>query len=284
VKYVFIEAHRKQYAVRRMCSVLKVSAGGYYDWRQRPESARTLRHRHLTEKVKASFEASHQTYGAVRIRHDLREEGERLGKNTVAMLMHRSGLIPKPVRRFRVTTDSRHTQASSNVLNREFSAPEANQKWVSDITAVPTREGWLYVCTVLDLYSRAVVGWSMSERIKSELVCEALKVAVRCRQPGRGLLVHSDQGSQYASDEYQRMLKKHGMVCSMSRKGNCWDNAVAESFFHSLKTERVHHENYTSRAQARQRIFEYIELFYNRRRRHSALNYKAPLVYEREMK
>jgi putative transposase len=284
VRYAFIKDHRQQYAVRRMCSALRVSPSGYYAWQRRPESPRSQRHQRLMQKISVSFAASHETYGAVRICHDLREDGERVGKNTVARLMRKSGLIPRPVRRFRLTTDSRNTQPAPNRLNRNFSVSGANRCWVSDITAIPSREGWLYVCAVLDLYSRAVVGWSMSERMKSELVSGALEMAIIRRRPPQGVLVHSDQGSQYASEDYQRMLKEHGMICSMSRKGNCWDNAVAESFFHSLKTERIHHENYASRAQARLRVFEYIERFYNRQRRHSSLNYKAPLVYEEEMK
>ena len=279
-----MDTHRQQYAVRRMCSVLRVSPSGYYAWCKRPESARTHRHRRLTELITESFEASRQTYGAIRVWHDLREEGERVGKNTVALLMRKAGLIPRPIRRFRVTTDSRHTNASANVLARNFSVSEPNRSWVTDITFIPTREGWLYLCAVVDLYSRAVVGWSMSARMKSELVSGAMQMAIRSRKPQAGLLVHSDQGSQYGSDEYQRMLKKHQMICSMSRRGNCWDNAVAESFFHSLKTECTHHEKYTHRSQARMQIFEYIELFYNRSRRHSTLNYKAPLVYEQESK
>lgn len=279
-----MEQHRQQYSVRRMCSALKASPSGYYSWRTRPESARSIRHRHLSDQIRESFEASRQTYGAVRVWHDLREEGERVGKNTVALLMRRAGLMPRPVRKFRVTTDSRHTTAASNALDRNFSVSEPNRSWVTDITFIPTREGWLYLCAVVDLYSRAVIGWSMSSRMKSELVSGAMQMAIEMRRPSAGLLVHSDQGSQYGSDEYQRLLKSHEMVCSMSRRGNCWDNAVAESFFHSLKTECTHHENYASRAMARQGIFEYIELFYNRRRRHSTLNYKAPLVYEEESK
>jgi putative transposase len=282
VKYAFIEKHRRHYAVRRMCSVLQVSTSGYYDWRKRPESARSLRHRHLTVKIRKSFKESHETYGAVRVCHDLQDDDEVVGKNTVALLMHKAGLVPRPLRRFRVTTDSRNTIASPNLLNREFDVSKANQRWISDITAIPTREGWLYLCIFMDLYSRAVVGWSMSGRMKGELVTEALEMAIERRRPGQSVLVHSDQGSQYTSDDYQRTLKKHGMVCSMSRKGNCWDNAVAESFFHSLKTERTHHEKYRNRTHARLRVFEYIEVFYNRSRRHSSLNYKAPLVYEEE--
>lgn len=284
MKYAFINQYRQQYPIRRMCSALRVSPSGYYAWRTRPESARSRRHRLLTERIKESFEASRQTYGAIRVWHDLREDGERIGKNTVALLMSRAGLMPRPIRRFRVTTDSRHTTAAPNALDRNFNVSEPNRSWVTDITFIPTRKGWLYLCAVVDLYSRAVIGWSMSSRMKSELVSGAMQMAIQMRRPAAGLLVHSDQGSQYGSDEYQRLLKKHEMVCSMSRRGNCWDNAVAESFFHSLKTECTHHEKYTSRAIARQRIFEYIELFYNRRRRHSTLNYKAPLVYEEESK
>ena len=197
-----------------------------------------------------------------------------------ATLMRKAGRVPRPLRRFRVTTDSRNTIASPNLLKREFSVSEANQKWVSAITAIPTREGWLYLCVFMDLYSRAIIGWSMSERMKGELVAEALKMAIERRRPEQSVLVHSDQGSQYTSDDDQRLLRKHGLICSMSRKGNCWDNAAAESFFHSLKTERTHHEKYRNRTHARLRVFEYIEVFYNRSRRHSSLNYLAPLVYE----
>ena len=234
-------------------------------------------------KIQKSFQESHETYGAVRVCHDLRDEDERVGKNTVALLMRRAGLIPRPLRKFRVTTDSRNTIASPNLLNREFNVPEANRSWVSDITAIPTREGWLYLCVFMDLYSRAIVGWSMSGRMKGELVSEALKMAVERRRPDHSVLVHSDQGAQYTSGEYQRTLKKHGMISSMSRRGNCWDNAVAESFFHSLKTERTHHEKYRNRTHARLRVFEYIEVFYNRSRRHSSLNYMAPFVYEEKV-
>jgi len=264
--------------------VLQVSASGYYAWRARPESARSLRHRELTEKIRSFFEASHETYGAIRIRHDLRDEGIRIGKNTVAMLMHKAGIIPKMIRKFRVTTDSRKTIAAPNLLEQNFDVKEADTSWSSDITAIPTREGWLYLCAILDLYSRAVVGWSMSERMKGDLVSDALEMALLRRDPKAGMLLHSDQGSQYTSETYQQILKKHGMVCSMSRKGCCWDNAVSESFFHSLKTERTHHECYRTRSQAQLRVFDYIEVFYNRRRRHSRLGYQAPLTYEMNQK
>jgi len=263
-----------------MCTVLQVGRSGYYAWKNRPESPRSIRHRHLTKKIRLSFTESDETYGAVRIRHDLLEEGERVGKNTVALLMRKDGLIPKTIRGFRVTTDSRKTIASPNILNQEFEVQEPNTTWTSDITAIPTREGWLYLCAILDLFSRAVVGWSMSERMKGDLVTDALKMAILQRSPTGPVLVHSDQGSQYTSDSYQRILKDHGMTCSMSRKGCCWDNAVSESFFHTLKTERTHHETYRTRTQAKLRVFDYIEMFYNRQRRHSKLGYQAPMAYE----
>jgi len=263
-----------------MCALLQVSSSGYYAWRKRPESQRSIRHRKLSEKIRVFFKESDESYGAVRIRHDLMDDGERVGKNTVARLMRKNGLIPKAVRRFRVTTDSRKTIASPNLLKQNFEVSKPNESWTSDITFIPTREGWLYLCAILDLYSRAVVGWSMSKRMKGDLVTDALKMAILRRNPAKSVLVHSDQGSQYTSDSYQRTLKEHGMICSMSRKGCCWDNAVSESFFHSLKTERTHHENYRTRTQAQMRVFDYIELFYNRRRRHSKLGYQAPMAYE----
>lgn len=243
-----------------------------------------MRHRELTERIRSFFEASHETYGAIRIRYDLLDEGIWVGKNTVAMLMHKARLIPKMIRKFRVTTDSRKTIAAPNLLEQHFDVKKPDTSWTTDITAIPTREGWLYLCAILDLYSRAVVGWSMSERMKGELVSDALEMALMRRAPEEGVLLHSDQGSQYTSEVYQKTLKKHGMVCSMSRKGCCWDNAVSESFFHSLKTERTHHENYRTRAQAQLQVFDYIEVFYNRRRRHSTLGYQAPLTYEMNKK
>jgi len=263
-----------------MCRVLHVSSSGYYAWRKRPESPRAIRHRQLTEKVRGFFNDSDKTYGAVRIRHDLLEVGECVGKNTIALLMRNDGLIPKPIRKFRVTTDSRKTIAFPNLLEQKFDVKTPNTCWTSDITAIPTREGWLYLCIILDLYSRAVVGWSMSDRMKGELVTDSLSMAILGRRPAGPVLVHSDQGSQYTSDSYKQMLKDHEMIGSMSRKGCCWDNAVSESFFHTLKTERTHHENYATRTQAKLSLFDYIELFYNRRRRHSSLGYLAPMVYE----
>ncbi len=284
MKYAFIERHGHQHSVRRLCGVLQVSASGYYAWYKRPESSRAVRHRELTERIHSFFEASHETYGAIRIRHDLLDEGVRVGKNTVAMLMRKAGLIPRMIRKFRVTTDSRMTIAAPNLLEQSFDVKKPNTSWTTDITAIPTREGWLYLCAIIDLYSRAVVGWSMSERMKGDLVSNALEMAFLRRVPVGSVLIHSDQGSQYTSEIYQDALRDHGMICSMSRKGCCWDNAVSESFFHSLKTERTHHENYRTRTQAQLRVFDYIEVFYNRRRRHSKLGYQAPMTYEMNQK
>ena len=280
MKYAAIQQHRGQYPVGMMCRVLTVSRSGYYDWLRRPESARARRHRELTEQIRSFHENSRETYGSPRIREDLVESGEQVGENTVALLMQRAGIVPKTIRRFRVTTDSRKTVPAPNLLEQEFTVERPNERWVSDITFIATREGWLYLAVIIDLYSRTVIGWSMDKRIKAELVTDALKMALMRRKIRSPLLLHSDQGSQYAAAEYQKELAKNGIECSMSRKGCCWDNAVAESFFHTLKTELVHHEDYRSRTEAKASIFEYIEVFYNRQRRHSHIGQVAPLVFE----
>jgi transposase InsO family protein len=267
-----------------MCKVLRVSSSGFYAWRNRKPSKRSIRHQKLTVEIKASFEASRQTYGAIRICHDLRATGECIGKNTIARLMRKTGLVPKTVHRFRRAYNSKNTKAAPNLLNRKFSVAQANQYWVSDITFIPTKKGFLSLSVFIDLYSRAVVGWSMSNRMKSDLIVDALEMAISKRNPKQPVLVHSDQGVQYSSEQYKQILKKKGMIQSMSRKGNCWDNAVAESFFHSLKTERTSDENYPDHDQAKVSVFDYIECFYNRKRRHSSLNYQAPLQYEQSHK
>ena len=263
-----------------MCKVFQISTSGYYAWCRRVPSKRTLRHQQLAACIRASFMASHETYGAVRIAYDLRAQGEVIGKNTVAALMRKEELMPKTKRRFKRAYNAKNRLGVKNVLNRSFTVHQPNTCWVSDITFIPTRVGHLHLCIILDLYSRAIVGWSMSSRQKSDLVVDALEMAVRHRTPKQPVLVHSDQGIQYGSEVYRNLLKKHGMIQSMSRKGNCWDNAVAESFFHSLKTERTANERYLNHTQARVSIFDYIEVFYNRKRRHSSLNYQAPFTYE----
>lgn len=280
MRYAFIEAHREEFTVIRMCRVLRVSPSGYYDWRRRPASVRAGRHRRLGEFMVTFFKASDETYGSRRLRDDLHDVGEVVGRHTVRRLMRWLSLVPKTVKRFRVTTDSRKTIAAPNLLRQDFRAERPDQRWVSDVTFVPTREGWLYLAIVIDLYSRAVVGWSMAKRLKRNLVIDALQSALEQRAPEALEIVHSDQGSQYTAGEYQALIAHQGAACSMSRKGCCWDNAVAESFFKTLKTELVHHEDFRTRAQARSRIFQYIEGFYNRRRRHSFVGNQPPLAFE----
>ncbi len=280
MKYAFIEQHRVQFKVWRMCRALGVSASGYYAWRDRPASARAERHQRLCGSIRESFRASHETYGARRIRHDLVDSGQCIGRHTVRRLMKRLGLEPKSVKRFRTTTDSRKTIAAPNVLAQDFQAQRVNQRWVSDVTFIPTRQGWLYLSVFIDLFSRAVVGWSMDVRLKRDLVIDALRMALQRRSPKALELVHSDQGSQYTAGDYRNLIDQHGALCSMSRKGCCWDNAVAESFFHTLKTELVNHEDYRTRQHARTSIFSYIEGFYNRQRRHSFVGNQAPFTFE----
>jgi len=280
MKYAAIYAHRDRYSIRMMCRALNVSRSGYYDWRARPESERSRRHRALTEKIREFHQASRETYGSPRIHTDLMESGERVGENTVALLMQRAGIVPKTVRKFRVTTDSRKTVAAPNRLEQQFTAKRPNERWVSDITFIPSRAGWLYLAVIIDLYSRAVIGWAMHKRMRTDLVTDALKMALMRRKVRSPLLLHSDQGSQYAAADYRQILAENGIECSMSRKGNCWDNAVAESFFHTLKTELVHHKDYRSRSEAKASIFEYIEVFYNRQRRHCHIGQMAPLAFE----
>jgi putative transposase len=264
-----------------MCRVLEVSRSGYYDWLCRKESKRRKRHRDLTIRIRQAHIESKKIYGAPRIHGELIDQGQRVGKNTVASLMRKAAIQSKVHKRFVITTDSRGTKRpAENMLGRAFTSDKPNQKWVSDVTFIPTRKGWLYLSAIMDLYSRMIVGWSMGEKNSTELVEDALKMAVAHRGDINGVLLHSDQGAQYASTSYQQMLSNLGIVCSMSRKGNCWDNAPMESFFHSLKTEWVCFEDYKTRPEARTSLFEYIELFYNRKRRHSALNYRSPLAFE----
>ena len=284
MRFTFIKAKEAKAPVSLQCKVLRVSASGYYAWLRRPESRRAKVDRRLTVKIRAIHQRSKGVYGGPRVHAELVAEGERCGKHRVARLMAQAGLYGKQRRRFRATTDSSHSMAvAPNLLDGNFTVAELNQVWASDLTYIRTDEGWAYLAVVLDLCSRRVVGWSMGPRMTRHLVLEALRKAVALRQPGPGLLHHSDRGSQYASHDYQDELAKHQMVVSMSRKGCCWDNAVVESYFHSLKTERVHHRHYYSRAEALRDLQEYIELFYNNRRRHSSLGYLSPAEYEAQM-
>ena len=267
-----------------MCDVLEVSTSGYHDWKARPESARCQRHRQLIAKIKMIHKRSRAIYGSPRIHEELVDNGIVVGKNTVARLMRHYNIQSKVHKRFVVTTNSRHSiKPAENLLGQNFSADKPNQKWVSDTIFIPTREGWLYLTTILDLFSRKIIGWSMGKSNSTELVSQALSMALEQRGNVHGVILHSDRGVQYASRDYQQLMHEHGIICSMSRKGNCWDNAVMESFYHSLKTECVVFEDYRTRSQARSSLFDYIELFYNRQRRHSSLAYKSPATYESMM-
>jgi putative transposase len=267
-----------------MCEVFLVSRTGYYDWLNRSPSSRSARHQSLVERIKQLHKACFEIYGSPRIHRELVAEGEAIGVNTVAMLMKRNNIRSKVHKRFVVTTNSRHSLAiAPNLLKRDFETTKPNEKWVSDVTFIPTRQGWLYLATVMDLFSRTIVGWSMGTSNSTALVSNALKAALEQRGDVSGVILHSDRGSNYASIEYQKMLIRYNIIPSMSRKGDCWDNAVMESFYHSLKTEWMNFEDYLTRDEARSSLFAYIEMFYNRRRRHSSLNYMTPVSYEEEM-
>lgn len=264
-----------------MCRVLEVSRGGFYQWLKRPASQRSVENGRLLLAIRAIHQESRGTYGSPRIHAQLRGTSKFHGRNRIARLMREHRIRGKQKRKFRVTTDSNHNfPLSQNVLDRKFVVEKPNKAWVADITYIGTKEGWLYLAAVMDLYSRRIVGWAMDNRICRHLVQRALCMAYFNRSPGPGLLHHSDRGSQYASGDYQKLLNSRGIVCSMSRKGNCWDNAVMESFFATLKTELVFHRSYETRKEAQSDIFEYIEVFYNRQRLHSALGYQSPVNYE----
>jgi putative transposase len=265
-----------------MCEALGVSRGGFYAWLTRPRSAHSRRDEDLAIKVRASFLASHRTYGARRIWIDLVADDSACGVHRIQRLMRLHGLRARPRRR-RLPPDLGKRQATAvaaNVLDRSFQAPAPNRKWIADFTCIWTAEGWLYVAAVLDLFSRRVVGWSMSARMTSQLVSDALTMAIWRRSKPEALLHHSDRGSQYTSEQFQRLLADHGITCSMSRAGNVWDNAVMESFFSSLKTEWTARRRYRTRDQARADVFDYVERFYNPRRRHSTLGYLSPAEFD----
>jgi len=282
VRYAWIFEHRDSFPITAMCRVLKVSRSGFYAWRGRPKCGRTQRRESLLSKIKAiHHERRKNVYGSPRVYEELQEHDVPCCKNTVAKVMKAAGIQAATAKKFKATTDSKHGRpVAANVLNQRFEASRVNEVWLADITYVWTREGWLYLAAVVDLYTRKIVGWSTSNRLTADLVTRALEMAIGRQLPKAGLLAHSDRGSQYASDAYQRLLTSHGITCSMSRKGNCWDNAPMESFFATLKKELIHLEDYTTREEARQSLFEYIEMFYNRVRRHSALGYKSPAEFE----
>ena len=281
MSYDLIDTHASEWPVATLCDALGVSTAGYYAWRARDASPQQQRRETLTAAIAAVHAEVHARYGSPRMHAELVDRGHDCCVDTVARLMREAGIAAKTTRKFRQTTDSNHPHpVAANVLDRQFDPTTRNTSWVADMTYIATREGWLYVATVEDLFSRMIVGWSMAGTMTSRLVVDALGMAVARRLPGARLVAHSDRGRQYASDHYQRLLGAHGITCSMSRRANCWDNAPMESFFASLKKELVHDEDYATREQATASIFEYIETFYNRVRRHSALGYLSPADFE----
>jgi putative transposase len=281
MRFQFIADHSAEFAVRQMCTTLNVSPSGYYVWRKRPPSAREMANQALFKDIQTVYEDNDGLYGSPRIHAELNAQGKHCGKNRVARLMRLRHLRARQVRRFKVTTQrDKHHPVAPNLLQRDFVADRPNEKWLSDITYIPTQEGWLYLATILDLYSRRLVGWAMSERIDGELTLAALHMALEQRQPLPGLMHHSDQGRQYTDNAYQALLKDNGIRVSMNGVGTWYDNAPMESFFGTLKCELIYLCTYSTRNEARTSVFFYIEAFYNRRRRHSSLDYLSPEVYE----
>ena len=268
-----------------MCKFMKVSRSGYYEWLSNPGCNRDKEDRELTCKIRAIFQEGRSNYGVRPIKRELFRQGIIISRRRIAILMNRAGLACKTKRKFKVTTDSRHNkQVAPNLLDRNFKVSNTNCYWVGDITYIPTKEGWLYLATVIDLFSRRIIGWSMNSNIKSELVNKALLMAIWQRKPPKGLIWHTDRGSQYCSDSHLKLIKQHGIIQSMSRKGNCWDNAVAESFFHTIKVELIYQSKFNTREEAKYAVFEYIEVFYNRIRMHSTNDYLSPTKYEERQK
>ena len=285
MKYAWITEQTKDFPVTVLCRFMDVSRSCYYDWLNSPKTEREKENEALTEQLKKLFEDSRKTYGTRRLKRKLAEKGTHISRRRIGRLMKKAGLFCKTKRRFKATTNSRHNKRiSPNLLEREFTVSQPDRYYVGDITYIATQEGWLYLAVVIDLFSRQIVGWSMDERMKAKLVNNALLMAIWKRKPMDGLLWHTDRGSQYASDSHRKILSDHNIIQSMSRKGNCWDNAVSESFFHSLKTELTHHCRFKTRVEAKQAIFEYIEVFYNRERLHSANDYLSPVDYEIQQK
>ena len=281
MKFAFILAGSVAFPVALMCRVLGVSTSGFYAWSKRPASKHSKTDAQLAVEVAASHKRSRGCYGSPRVHADLQARGLRVGKKRVERLMRAQGLAARRKRRFKRTTDSRHTQPiAPNLLQRQFAASAPNQVWVTDVTYISTGEGWLYLAAIIDLFARRVVGWAASDNNDTALALAALASASSRRKPPRGLVHHSDRGTPYASEDYRHALRKLGAVASMSRKGDCWDNAVAESFFATLKVELVHKQLYTSRAQAVASIGDYIDSFYNPVRRHSHVDYVSPIEFE----
>jgi len=284
MKYKFVERHRPCFEVGKMCRALNISRSGYYRWRNNPKSRREKENDELTEVIREIHKSSRNTYGSRRVHAELRERGYHIGYNRVTRLMRVNKIRAKTKRRFKITTHSGHSYpVAENLLGKSIQIVRLNQVWVSDITYIWTQEGWLYLSIIMDLCSRGIVGWSMEERLTKELVVKALEMACSRRGGVKGVIFHSDKGSQYASYEFREVLQKKGIIQSMSGKGNCYENAYAESLFHTIKTEEVYGSCYQTRQEARTRLFEYIEVFYNRERKHSGLGYMSPYQFEQSM-
>lgn len=282
MRYGFIRGHRSEFKVEKMCQVMGVSRGAYYDWKVRPTSKRAKESEIMLVKIKVEYDLGRKVYGSPRVHANLKKKGIKCGENRVARLMKINGICAKTKKKFKATTDSEHNlPVAENLLGQNFKVDAPNKVWVSDITYIPTGEGWLYLAVVIDLFNRQVVGWAMNERMKKELAMEAFAQAILQRGPGPGLIHHTDRGSQYASEAFQGMVAHHRARSSMSGKGNCYDNACAETFFKTLKTELVYFNKYQTRSEAKESIFEYIEVFYNRERKHSTLGYRSPVEFER---
>ena len=282
-RYRFIAEHRTQWRVEEMCRTLQVSRSGFYAWVGRSPSARTQERHRLDARIRTLFAAHRQVAGSPKLTAALHQDGERISRTWVARRMQALGLRSKTRRIFRVTTNARHAYPiAPNRLQRRFHVPRPNQVWVSDITYVPTQRGWVYVAVFLDLYSRTVVGWAVSRSLHHQLVLQALDRAIARRQPPRGLLIHSDRGVQYACEAFTTRLRSVGFRQSMSRKGNCWDNAVAESFFKTLKTELIYHHNFRDLPEVQHALFDYLEIYYNRKRLHATLDYQTPSAFEQQ--
>jgi putative transposase len=283
MRYRFIGTHKKTWPINLMCQVLNVSSSGYYDWRGRPESTQSRSNRALDVQIHSVFNEHKQRYGVPRVTEELKDRGIHCSENRVSRRMQKLGLKGIQSRKFKRTTDSNHDKpVAPDLIEQDFKAVAPNLKWVSDLTYIWTEEGWLYLAVIMDLYSRAIIGWSMGKRMTQQLMCDALTMALLQRGFPKGVIIHSDRGSQYCSKAYQKLIKVMRLRCSMGRRATCYDNAAMESFFHSLKVELIHRERYPTRQDAKGATFEYIEVYYNRKRKHSAIGYQIPVLFDQK--